>query len=445
MKCASSIGRRGGGLIGIDLELRGVLAKRGFFSRAPSADKVLQAAKEEVIRESKGLLLTEPVVHADPETGALAFLLHPGAPPAALTIRPGEVMFMARTSSAGPGYHQFLCDLLQKVADAAGIEWKASNEPTGYFLNRDERALRQAFLDWLQQMMAWFLREKDPDAGMLLSMDQKYIFLHPGFLLTVAGPLDRRWAEEISTEPWKGETVFPWWKRDMDARHWLGRALCLMWTEVRWRRPESDAERRALEAANDALSRARSLDHSLPVPWREWNEILALLGRNSPDVAAAAARDAVSATVPPAGYRRGRMIWRFTEVWSIKVPAWIVEENEEDSSHAFDGRLTYHLTAYSRREEVGPAPPPEQVVDRFLSHVPGPGDVVAHRGKGVVGKARFRETLEDGKTIWVLQGATASNLGACTSTIAMSSPEDRPAAEEAWRSIECAEWKEGQC
>ena len=62
----------------------------------------------------------------------------------------------------------------------------------------------------------------------------------------------------------------------------MNRALCLMWTEVRWRAPGSDAERAVIDEALRALRKAFPLDPSLPYPWREWHELLGLRDLDDP-------------------------------------------------------------------------------------------------------------------------------------------------------------------
>src|SRR5690349_15905028 len=63
-------------------------------------------------------------------------------------------------------------------------------------------------------------------------------------LATSLGPRDEAWLEAAVGDSRLAVDVTPWWADAIDARNLLNRALCLMWTDVRWRAPANDAERR---------------------------------------------------------------------------------------------------------------------------------------------------------------------------------------------------------
>ena len=89
----------------------------------------------------------------------------------------------------------------------------------------------------------------------------------------------------------------------------LWRALCLMWSEVRWRPPAIEGERALLTEALQLLGRAFPLDPSLPYPWREWKEMI----DNRGFLDAAAEQIGERAAAEPAdgpliGYRRQRLL-----------------------------------------------------------------------------------------------------------------------------------------
>src|SRR4029079_11332279 len=87
-------------------------------------------------------------------------------------------------------------------------------------------------------------------------------------LATSLGPRDDAWREAAVGDSRLAVDVTPWWADAIDARNLLYRALCLMWTEVRWRAPASDAERRVNDEVLRLLGRAFPLDPSLASPWR---------------------------------------------------------------------------------------------------------------------------------------------------------------------------------
>ena len=64
-----------------------------------------------------------------------------------------------------------------------------------------------------------------------------------GALATALGPRDDAWLERALADPRIAIDILPWWADAADGRFLLNRALSLMWTEVRWRRPAVDGEK----------------------------------------------------------------------------------------------------------------------------------------------------------------------------------------------------------
>ena len=64
-----------------------------------------------------------------------------------LCVRDGVVEVSAKTSGAGPGYHEFVVGLLDLLENRAGLVWEPasgedSGDETGYRQHRDGHALR---------------------------------------------------------------------------------------------------------------------------------------------------------------------------------------------------------------------------------------------------------------------------------------------------------------
>ena len=106
----------------------------------------------------------------------------------------------------------------------------------------------------------------------------------PGFatrsraIATSLGPRDDAWLGGSRRRLALAIDVTPWWADATDARYLLNRALCLMWTEVRWRPPADDDERHVHEEVLRLLARAFPLDPSLDYPWRAWHELVRFRG-----------------------------------------------------------------------------------------------------------------------------------------------------------------------
>ena len=62
---------------------------------------------------------------------AVLVSLHPCAEDVEIAVpEPGRVSVSAKTSTVGPGYHAFLCDLLHRLGDAVAIDWDEPDDPS---------------------------------------------------------------------------------------------------------------------------------------------------------------------------------------------------------------------------------------------------------------------------------------------------------------------------
>jgi len=103
----------------------------------------------------------------------------------------------------------------------------------------------------------------------------------------------------------------------LDASYYLGRALSLMWTAVRWRPPLVDSERKILKKVCENLDLAHRLDETLEYLWREWAEILDYLGTGSRDPGRI---DGGFPLRPLIGYRRDAIWVLLVAGWTIEIP-----------------------------------------------------------------------------------------------------------------------------
>jgi hypothetical protein len=72
--------------------------------------------------------------------------------------------------------------------------------------------------------------------------------------------------------------VTPWWADATDGKYLLSRALCLMWTDVRWRTPAMKTERQLFDEIHKLMSKAYPHDPGLTYPWKAWAELVDLAG-----------------------------------------------------------------------------------------------------------------------------------------------------------------------
>ncbi len=295
---------------------------------------------------------TEPLMlcrHAECDHGepALFVEVHPGAEEVELCVpESGRLVASAKTSTAGPGYHMFVCDLLHRLGQEFCLQWdepdeeEGTGDETGYFFGATPDTVRQEMLRWLGALAHVVTDQEfaEESAVRMVSMPMGYTYPEQEGILTPMGPRTTDWFRAVADEPGRGIDFFCWWPEGVGSAFFLGRALCRMWQDVRWRCPETDVEGELLMDVHHDLERAYRGDAAAPIPWREWAEILEYLGDHFGYVEFQEGDDLESLVYDRArrtvggtriGYRRGPVQVSLTGGWSITVAGELAEEWEE--------------------------------------------------------------------------------------------------------------------
>src|SRR6185436_19060265 len=105
-----------------------------------------------------------------------------------------------------------------------------------------------AYLTWLGSGLITAREARRRGAGSVqLGTPPGVQFQVDAALVTPLGPRDDEWLNAAVSDSRLAIDVTPWWADATDARYLLNRALCLMWTEIRWRPPIDDGEREVIE------------------------------------------------------------------------------------------------------------------------------------------------------------------------------------------------------
>jgi hypothetical protein len=324
--------------MGVGLSIKG---------RYRGTPRTLLSSAGAMVRTWAGEELIDLAVHEGDDQGYLGIQLHPAAEAIELRVEGESVEVSAKTSTAGPGYHAWVCELLDALR-AAGIEWmkdEAHNDETGYFESRDYAALEQEMLLWLRGL-ATVMRQKEEsgNAGFHVSMATDHTFEHDGAIATPLGPRDADWLRRVEEDPRAGIDIFPWWEQGRGAGYELGRALALIWTEVRFRPPLWTDETRTLNEVLQRLARAHALDPKLDYPWRTWTELLTHAGVEAPQ----SVRPREDQR-PPLGYRR-RPVRKHMGGFSIQIPGEFAEQLTDDGWRMWCGDKTIWATVFRSRD-----------------------------------------------------------------------------------------------
>lgn len=373
--------------------------------------------------------------------GACLYLaLHPSAEDVEVWTEGDDgVIASAKTSTTGPGYHILVCELLDRLGRDLGVSWlpaaadESTGDETGYFHDRDESALRAVMLRWLGGVARLILERQMLSAMLSLPLD--HIYDHDGAVATPLGPRNRAWIEAVSDEPEEGMDIFPWWERGAGPAMRLNRALCRMWTDVRWRVPFNEREDDVLRLVLDDLAAAHAEAPELAYPWREWNELLGYATRDGPLAPMIASRAVGTAPGPLVGYRRRDVRVDLTSGWSILVPGSFAEAWEDDGGTwvAWDQTRTVRVTTLSIGAKgapaepeaiLGPSKPDDAAVQRF-----------DYRDRWLLGRASLVPTEENGKRFWRLTGESAIPGGLGIVTVFFDDEADRDWALGTWKSL----------
>ncbi|WP_224367919.1 hypothetical protein [Hyalangium versicolor] len=387
---------------------------------------------EKWFQGAAGELLESSRITAGPQGAPLLLLrLHPAAGEVSvLAAGQARVVVSAETFAVGPGYHLYLCDLLKQLGKDLHITWaeRASDEdvgdPTGYFHTGDAGPVAEQMLDILRTSAAQVLDMRSRGYfGFALSLHFGHIFEHPGALLTPLGPRDESWLQAVREDPQRGKDVFSWWEPGLGAASRLGRALSRLWTEVVWRPPLLEEERRLFRNVTKLLEQAWREDPALNYPWREWQEVLGYLGMGGTLAEEISHRAALAPEGPRIGYRRGSVQVSLPAGWEIRIPGSLAEEHLSDGSWvARDHRRSVRFVPLGNADDIAPASPERRALE------------LEHHGARVSGRASLH--LEPGECRLTALCRSGKQRALCV--VSFDDPEEQDWALGIWRSLDRA-------
>src|SRR5687767_6918268 len=164
-----------------------------------------------------------------PNTFGLGISLHPASENIELTCgEGGNVEVSIKTSTAGPGFHAHVCDLLKQFGPATNVTWDHVGDDTGYFTTGDFASVEREMFRRLGQVAAALEEHvRNGYSELAVSMPTDFSFHHDGAISTVMGPRSAQWLLEVLDNPARGGDMFPWRERGTGAGYHLSRALTL--------------------------------------------------------------------------------------------------------------------------------------------------------------------------------------------------------------------------
>ena len=260
--------------MGLGVHVTGKPPKKGFLPIRRKAGAVLENIGQAVDDAVTDPLLRRLMSIERSENG-LHVRLHPGEEDVLFTAVKGRIEVQAKTSSAGPGYHVMLVELLEEVGGRTGVAWSwegrgdGEGDTTGYHEHRDFGKLRQAMLEWLATVADQLLRADAEGAdNFRICLPVGGGPVGPYFALAPMGELTREWCRgaadgNAGSLERAGAEFFTAWHGPDQAGFWVNCGRYLMRWDIAWTRPEDEGERRLYEATLGCFARARDLDSQI--------------------------------------------------------------------------------------------------------------------------------------------------------------------------------------
>jgi hypothetical protein len=303
--------------------------------------------------------------------------------------------------------------------------------PAATFAER--AATERAYLAWLRRTLAAARatrRGAGPGIQLGIPNDVRYTF--DGAIATTLGPRDDAWLEAAIADPRVATDITPWWADATDAQYLLNRALCLMWLDVRWRKPAVQAERQLFDEIHRLLSKAFPLDPSLAYPWRAWGEVTELRGIDDSMARQVVERAARQPEGSPAiGYRRANVVIGH-EGWDLEVPGSFAERRSVEEWWGGGAGRNITLAAVQTGTDEG-AMSARAFIEQFGGELGT--DAIDHQAGNVMGRAKLTTDASSGLEVGVLEGFSAVVGSGAAIRIVFDDPADWQWALDTWRSL----------
>lgn len=176
----------------------------GLYIEAPNERQRGAMEVAELCRESIEDELLADFASTTSESERAQLTLHPAEESIFFERRDNRILCSAKTSSAGPGYHAYVVELLDRVGREHGLRWKwefapdaeVSGDECEFFQRRDFALLQADMARHLRALARYLVDEQVEEAS--LSLPVGFFPVQPGRLRTPLGPQDLSWAQQIA-------------------------------------------------------------------------------------------------------------------------------------------------------------------------------------------------------------------------------------------------------
>lgn len=247
------------------------------------------------------------------------------------------------STPAGPGFHAAAINFIDALQQSTGAVFQIEDE-TEYYQHRSFLRMRQEhFYPWLSTLVDACRREREnPSLSNFCVCWNMGQYVPEDVPRTVVTPLGRyhidQLVDQVQNEGIEvfAKEFFIWNEPEKDGRFYLNSALRLLWEDCFFmpgsRSPE---DRQVNEAILSLLEQAASMDQTLPMPKREYEQLCRLEDRTPLDLSGFEDYSTDYVT----GYRRGNVVYRIGNT-DFTIPGNYLQSDGEDSIIWYDGMET---------------------------------------------------------------------------------------------------------
>lgn len=372
-----------------------ILSRTGALSFLKSAPVASDIAKQFFEIASRQKPLGRLAYAREPWTGGRNVCLLPTEEDVEFRQDGANVIISARTSSLGPGYHDYLVELVDRLITTSGLKARETDDwsdETNYFSTRDFDALQEAMSEHFSALCG-IVREQAATGAEQIRLGmpvENAPVLKDAFALTARGPRGREFFEDG-----KPEDYFGWWEKGLTAESIPSLIDTLLWSEFPWRAPITEADSNLQAVIGD---------------------LFALAGQGESQIRAAFDAARISEAPPSSagvGYRKGDYAVMLPGGWMITVPGYFAVEVTDSFDFWFGERAIYASVLTVSKAEPGR---PELAAD---ANKPIYEDI-----NGVLYAGDF-EPSDDGSGNWRLTGTAAEINSVVICSITCPSQDDR--------------------
>ncbi len=429
--------------MGIGVYIQAPVRPAGPTGKQPGRD-VLFRRVIQAFRDATGDDLLREMIGFQQVQHHMYVSLHPAAETVEFVWQPsGTLAVSVKTSSAGPGFHAHLVDLLGAAEREIGLDWDwrdpDGGDESSYAILRDFGDLQDqmaGFCRDLGQMVSDFRRQRPKHLSM--NMPVGFGRVDSPEVVTPLGPVSWDWFEETRDSTGRElarrcRAFLPWWSRRPDAEFWRKTGMAIAWTQLPYRRPVFAEERRAYELAQACFQRARRIDPYVSVDEDLRDEIADLLE---------APPESEGKWQPPRpgriGYLRNPLHRPATGLWTIRLPGYYPWRYEDVGGEVvfWFGQRTVRLSSLEVKTAQRAESVSRSLLDQLSQEATDGGRSVQFTRGSVTGQGWIRPTRDDDAESFILQGTVVAPESVAIVTISSGRPEDASWAEQAFSRID---------